>query len=96
MDWILVLTRRFIPNNTNKFVMKYQNTNSKNPLQLHVMHDPWFFEKYIINKQFIILQLYLYINQYWRDTPIHIILNIEEPAGDILSASHVIRQGSEI
>ena len=34
MGWMLVLTRRFILNNTKKFVIKYHNRSSKNPINL--------------------------------------------------------------
>ena len=37
MGWILVLIRRFIPNNTKKCFVKYQNRIIKNPLQIHAV-----------------------------------------------------------
>ena len=48
---ILVLSRRFIPNNTNKWFMKFQNRISKNPLKFCFVCDFCFVYKQIFDKK---------------------------------------------
>ena len=95
MGWILVLTKRFIPNNTKKCFMKSHKRSSDNPLQLRVVHIPSFVDKQIVNKKLHLLIFCPHIVKGWRYTPINRILNIEEPVGKSLYKSHVSRQGSE-
>ena len=68
MGWILVLTIWFIPKNSKKYFMKYQNNSIINPLQLRVGHDPCFIEKLIIDKHLHLIMFCLYIVKGWRDT----------------------------
>ena len=76
MGWILVLTRRFIPNNTKKWWMKHKERIRKKPLQLHVVYDPYFVDKQIIDKQLQLIRFCLYIIKGYRNTPINLILNL--------------------
>ena len=95
MGWVPILTRRLIPNNTKKFFMKYHNRSSKNPFQLRVVHDPYLMNKQIIDRQLQLLWFCLYIVKGWRDTPVNLIWNLEDPVGKVLYTSCVIIQGSE-
>ena len=76
MGWILVLTRLFIPNNTNKCFMKSYNRSIKNPIELFVVRDWCFLEKQIMNKQVHLIRLCLYIIKGWSITPINLIWNL--------------------
>ena len=95
MGLILVLNRRLIPNNTKKYFMKYQNISSKNPLQLHVVHDCYFVDKQIIDIKIHLFRFCLYIVKGWGDTPINPILNLEEPVGKSIFTYNFIRKRSE-
>ena len=66
MVWILVITRRFIPNNTNKWFMKYHNRSGKKMLQVRVVHDTCFLGKQRIDKKLHLIRFYLYIVKGWR------------------------------
>ena len=93
--WILVLTRRFIPNNRKKCFMKYQNRSSKNPLKRFVVRYCCFVGKQRIDRQIQLLRFCFYILNGWRDTPTNLIWNLEESVGKSLSIFFVIGQGSE-
>ena len=47
---------------------------------------------YIIDKQLHLLSLCLYIIEGWRNTPVNLIWNLEEPVCKIIYTYHVIRQ----
>ena len=90
MGLILVLTKRFIPNDTNKCFVKYQNIISKNTLKPFLC-DLYFVDKQIFDKQIDQIRFYFYIVKGWMDNPINLIWNLEEPVGKIFSTSCVIR-----
>ena len=48
MGWILVLTRRFIPNHSKKCIMKYQNSSSMNTLKLCFVCELCYVDKHQI------------------------------------------------
>ena len=91
MGCILVLTKQFIPNNSNKCIMKSHNSSSKNPLKLCFVCELCSVTKQIFDRKIHQIRFCFYIVKGWRESPINIILFLEEPLGKNISIYHVIR-----
>ena len=91
MGWILVLTRRFIPNHSKKCFMKFHNRRSNNMLKLCFVCELCSVNKQKIEKLIHQIRFCFYIVKGCMDAPKSLIWLLEEPVSKSLSTSHVIR-----